>query len=272
MTTSPTTGDTRSDYIFDTAWQAEMERLRALETIWDGYSQQNLDATGLAPGWRCLDVGAGGGSIARWLGERVGDQGHVVATDTDVRFLDAGTSPNLEVRRHDITIDGLESRAYDLVHTRLLLEHLRDHEAALEHMIAALKPGGWLVVEEFDHVSFLPEPQSTTQAHETWSAFLRAFERLAEQWGLDLSYGRRLLSLLTDNGLADVSCEGRSVIERGGTPGRGLLRLSVLSLRGALVATGEMDDASVSTLVALLGDPAFCWQSQVMVAAKGRKP
>ncbi len=173
MTTSQASENTRGKYIFDTAWQAELERLRALETIWDGYSRHNLEATGLATGWRCLEVGAGAGSIARWLCDRVGAQGSVVATDTDVRFLDSAQS-NLEVRRHDITRDELETAAYDLVHTRLLLEHLPQHEVALDRMIAALKPGGWLVIEEFDHVSFLPEPQSTPAAQRTWSAFLRS--------------------------------------------------------------------------------------------------
>ncbi len=80
------------------------------------------------------------------------------------------------------------------------------------------------------------------------------------------------MSLLSQRGLAEVTCEGRSVVERGGVPGRGLLRLSLLSLRAALTGTGEMDDTAVDAMAALLDDPTFCWQSQIMVAARARKP
>jgi hypothetical protein len=62
------------------------------------------------------------------------------------------------------------------------------------------------------------------------------------------------------------------MIERGGATGRGLLRLSVLSLRHALIGTGEMDAFAVDAMAALLDDVNFCWQSQIMVAAKARRP
>ena len=81
-----------------------------------------------------------------------------------------------------------------------------------------------------------------------------------------------MVSLLGQRGLEDVRCEGRTIFERGGVEGRGLLRLSVLSLRQALVATGAIDDAEIDALVALLDDPAFVWQSQIMVTATARKP
>jgi ubiquinone/menaquinone biosynthesis C-methylase UbiE len=95
----------------------------------------------VAEGWHCLEVGAGGGSIATWLCDRVGAAGHVVATDIDPRFLDAVGSPNLEVRRHDIASDPLPEAAFDLVHTRLVLVHLPEREAALRRIVRALKPG-----------------------------------------------------------------------------------------------------------------------------------
>jgi len=145
-------------YVFDNAWQQERPRLDALETIWDAWTFQQLGAVSVSDGWHCAEVGAGGGSVAAWLCRRVGPAGRVVATDLDTRLLDGVEEPNLEVRRHDITAEDLEPGAYDLVHARLLLEHLPAHEQALQRMLAALKPGGWLVVEEFDHGTFMPDP------------------------------------------------------------------------------------------------------------------
>ena len=271
MTTETTGQDQR--YMFDAAWQAEQKRLTALENIWDPYTFSNLAALDLPDDARCLEAGAGSGSVAAWLSKRLGPAGRVIATDLDTRFLQAKAAgmPNIEVRSHDITRDGIEEGAYDLVHCRLLLSHLPAHEAALRRMTAALRPGGWLLVEEFDHVSFLPDPACDAATQIAWNAWLEAFKRLSAVRGLDLPYGRRLPSLLTAQGLVEVHAEGRTLFERGGVEGRDLLLLSIQSLRKSLVGTGAIDDTGVDRMVAMLSDPAFRWQSQIMVAARGRK-
>jgi SAM-dependent methyltransferase len=266
MTNQPST------YVFDNAWQQEQQRLAALSNTWDANTRRNFEALGPLQGLRVLDVGAGGGSVARWLAAAVGPSGHVVATDIDTRFIDAIDAPNFEARRHDIMNDPLEDNAYDIVHCRLVLEHLPAADVALTKMIAALKPGGSLLVEEFDHVSFLPAPDTAPDAQAAWQGFLAAFSAIADTRGLDLTYGRRLRPLLEAQGLQDVTAHGVTTYERGGTEGRGLLLLSVVSMRDLLIATGHMDDASVDRLVSSLQDETFYWSSQVMVAATGRKP
>ncbi len=259
-------------YVFDNAWQQERRRLGALETIWDPWTLRNLEVIGVREGWRCAEIGAGGGSIARWLCRHVGSSGHVLATDLDPRLLESIQGPNLETRRHDITTEDLAPCAYDLVHTRLLLEHLPEHEEALRRMRAALKPGGWLLVEEFDHSTFLPDPGCDPEAGSVWQAWLGAFESLANERGLDLTYGGGLFGRLNRLNLEDVGAEGYMVTERGGSGTRGLLLLSVLKLRDDLIATGQIDGPSIDRLLELLGDPRFRWTSQLMVSAKGRRP
>lgn len=266
MTTQPST------YVFDNAWQQEQQRLDALANTWDANTRRNFEALGSLDGLRVLDAGAGGGSVARWLVEAVAPSGHVVATDIDTRFIDAIEAPNFESRRHDIMNDPLEENAFDVVHCRLVLEHLPAADVALTKMIAALKLGGALLVEEFDHVSFLPAPDAAPDATAAWHAFLAAFAAIAETRGLDLTYGRRLRPLLEAHGLRDVTAMGVTTYERGGTEGRGLLLLSIVSMRDLLIATGHMDATSVDRLVAALQDETFYWSSQVMVAASGRKP
>lgn len=261
-----------STYVFDNAWQQERRRLDALETIWDPWTIRNLNGIGVSEGWRCAEIGAGGGSIARWLAAHVGSTGHVLATDLDTRLLEAIDASNVETRLHDITTEDLEPGAYDLVHARLLLEHLPEHEAALRRMRAALRPGGWLLIEEFDHSTFLPDPGCEPEDWAVWQAWLDAFGALARARGLDLTYGARLFGLLDRLAMEEVAAEGYAVSERGGSEDRGLLLLSVIKLRDTLVATGQIDEIAFERLLALLQDRSFAWTSQLMVSARGRRP
>ncbi|MCI0548920.1 MAG: class I SAM-dependent methyltransferase, partial [Candidatus Rokubacteria bacterium] len=125
---------------------SELERLRLLEARYDAQTIRRLRALGPLAGAHCLEVAAGAGSVARWLAGEVGAGGWVVATDADPRFLGGLVGPNLEVRRHDILTDALPEATYDLVHCRALLLHLGAPQRALERMVAALRPGGWLLV------------------------------------------------------------------------------------------------------------------------------
>jgi ubiquinone/menaquinone biosynthesis C-methylase UbiE len=118
-------------------------RLKAAEDLLDEGTIRVLERVGPAMGWRCLEVGAGGGSIARWLADRVARNGRVVATDINTRDLDAGENAVLEVRQHDIVNDALEDSSFDLVHARLLLEHLRERDRVLQKLVRAVRPG-WL--------------------------------------------------------------------------------------------------------------------------------
>jgi SAM-dependent methyltransferase len=259
-------------YLFDNAWREERKRLKLLEAGWDPVTIGQLQQAGVAAGWRCLEVGAGGGSIAGWLAGKVGPAGHVVATDLDPRFVEVLPNANLEVRNHDIVADDLEVAAFDLVHTRLLLEHLPQREAALDKLVSALKPSGWLVVEEFDHVTFAPEPVSTPDFLDAWSGFAPAFAALANLQGLDLSYGNRLPGELHRRGLVEVTATGHTQAQRGGSPLSEVLVLSLLKMSNGLVATGVTHRQTLERLVGHLRNPASCWTSQLMVSARGRKP
>ncbi|MBV9281043.1 MAG: class I SAM-dependent methyltransferase [Chloroflexi bacterium] len=117
-------GASVAQYAFDQPWEEERQRLVLLEEAHDPVTIRQLEAVEVGKGWRCAEVGAGAGSIARWLAERVGATGRVIALDLDTRFLDAASYTNLEVRRQDIVHDPLEEGAYDLIHARYLLMHL----------------------------------------------------------------------------------------------------------------------------------------------------
>ena len=117
--------------------EAEDERLALLERIFDPLSRRRREL--VQPGWRCLEVGAGRGSMAVWLAEQVGETGEVVATDIDVTYLKQLNLPNLEVRQHNILndpLDALGPGSFDLVCSRLLLFWLAGkQEAAIRRMV-----------------------------------------------------------------------------------------------------------------------------------------
>ena len=140
-----------TSYIFDNAAERETsERFSSLESLHDIHTIGYLKATGVGPGWRCLEIGGGGGSIGQWLADCVGPEGHVLVTDIDPRFLAGFNRDNLEVRIHDVGVDPLPEAAFDLIHTRLVLVHVPQREATIGRLVNALKPGGWLVVEDYD--------------------------------------------------------------------------------------------------------------------------
>ena len=116
----------------------------------DGGTIDLIKRLGLLTGWRCADVGAGGATVARWLAARIRRPGRVVAADADTRSLDRLGCDGLEIRQHDITTGPLEREAYDFVHTRLLLTRVPDRPRTVEHLVASVRPGGWLLAEDYD--------------------------------------------------------------------------------------------------------------------------
>src|SRR5262249_20063454 len=89
------------------AEELERARLDLLERFHDPLSTRLFDSIGVSEGWRCLDVGAGGGSSTRLLAQRVGETGSVVATDLDTRLLEPLAGGSVEVWRHDLVADPL---------------------------------------------------------------------------------------------------------------------------------------------------------------------
>jgi SAM-dependent methyltransferase len=172
---------------------SESTRLRNIQQASDSFTIKHLEATGIGQGWRCLEIGAGGGSIAGWLGDRVGATGSVVATDVDLQRLGDLGAP-VEVRRHDIAREGLESAAYDLVHCRLVLQHLTEPVVVLQKVATAVAPGGWLVVEEGDFG--LLEFAGAAESPRASIVLRDVFTRWAAAGVIDSYLGRRLPGLV----------------------------------------------------------------------------
>jgi SAM-dependent methyltransferase len=263
-----------SEYIYDPSMDSERVRLAALEAALDPGTISILDRIGVAAGWSCLEVGGGGGSVTSWLCDRVGPGGRVVATDLDTRFLDEIDAVNLDVRRHNAVEDDFDRGAYDLVHSRDVLEHIPARLDVLRKKIDALKPGGWLVVEDVD---FAPELHAvgfaTSRSHgRLVSAMMDGLVAMMEQRGIDPLFGRRLPELLVEHGLEDVAGEARAPISNGATDRTTLHKLSLARLGPMMVESGVLAQADLDALVTLLDDPGFVIFGPMHVAAWGRAP
>jgi SAM-dependent methyltransferase len=262
------TGDRQpaSSYVYDQAWAEERARLTALSSIYDPGTFRLLDERGVAPGWSCLEVGAGAGSVTRWLADRVGATGRVVAVDLDPRFIEANDV--IEVRQHDILDGPPEESAFDLVHARAVVEWISDRPGAIANMVAALKPGGVLFLEDVDvETSALGYPPS-----ELRQAAANAFLALSAAGGADLRFGRELRARVEDAGLAEIGSDVRAIVQRGGEATLDFQRLTMKQLAPVMVQHGLLTDDQVADLNRELDDPQMYGYPPLMVAVWGRRP
>jgi ubiquinone/menaquinone biosynthesis C-methylase UbiE len=267
-----------SNYIFDNAGQQAGQRFSSLETLYDPWTIQHLEATGIGAGWQCWEVGGGGGSIAAWLAERSGPSGHVLVTDLDPRFLvesPALAQSQIAIRRHDIGSDPLPEQRFDLIHARLVLIHVPARELVLERMITALKPGGWLVVEDFDTTLIdISYPTADASSAVLFQKVMAAQNRLmaGRSGELSLTWGRSLYRRLRAYGLVNVGMEGYLAIRESRTPGARLVKANFEQIREEAVRAGFLTDEEIGQALALLDDPNFAISASVMFTAWGRRP
>jgi hypothetical protein len=258
-----------SDYLLDNQQPEAATRFDALAQLFNPSTFRHIEALGIAQGWRCWEVGAGGPSVPSWLAACVGPAGHVLATDIDVSRLTAAAESGCDVRRHDVGVEPAPGGGFDLVHARLVLVHVSQRATALAAMISALHPGGWLLVEEADPMMQpLVCPDESGPAQRLANKLKRDFRTLMAQRGVDLSYGRTLPRVLRDAGLVDVEADAFFPITG---PACDLLeQATVAQIRDRLIdarlATDDEIDEHLSNVAAGILDLA----TSPMISAWGR--
>jgi SAM-dependent methyltransferase len=253
--------------------EVEGKRLHALEEMGDPRTRHRLEALGIRPGWRCLEVGAGKGSVARWMAERVGPTGRVVAADINPRFLSATETPCLEIREHDVLERDFEPAHYDLVHCRALLIHLSRPELAIRRMAAAVRPGGWLLMEEGDFGAWGAVDPLYPGATIFERATRAVWETLHRLEVMDVRFGRRLSTLVDQLGWKDADHDARLRISRGGDSVGRFWAVTFSSMRTSpLVEAAAITRDDLDTTLRLLDDPGFAFLGPIPFSAWCRKP
>jgi SAM-dependent methyltransferase len=256
-------------YVFGHDREHTAEQHRWLALAYDPMTTDRLDQAGVAPGWRCLEVGAGGGSVAQWLVRRAGPTGRVVATDIRPEHIPA--TEGLEIVRHDIVRDPLPEAEFDLVHARLVLAHLPERRAVLGRLTRALKPGGVLQLDEFD-ITYTPALLTPDPAaRRLYETFMEAKTRLMAHAGIDIAWARNAAAAMHHTGLVDIDPQPRLELWTADSPGIRLIANQTHNVRDQLRREG-MTDRQLADVRALLAHPGFRASSYPIYSVQGHRP
>jgi SAM-dependent methyltransferase len=260
-----------SNYALDNTQPQTEQRFGSLQACYDPVTTRHLETIGVGDGWRCLEVGGGGGSIARWLSRQVHPTGSVLVTDIEPRWMAGFAEPNVEVRVHDIVNDPLPEAAFDLVHARLVLLHLPGRRRALDSMLRALRPGGWVLLEEFVHPFPLDLRGVAPDATACFERVHEAMVAVIAESGADMDWGRQVYGVLRERGCTEVAAEGFYEVWAGGSTGIRLHAANCDQLAEQIVDSGRADPADLDTFRRLLDDPALTVNSQLLISTRGRR-
>jgi len=255
-------------YLLDNAQPHASRRMQVLARLYDRTTQRALMDAGIQPGWDCLEVGGGGGTIARWMAGQVAPAGSVLCTDIDPRHLGGAALPNLRIERHDIARDALPDARFDLIHARLVLIHIPEREAVLARLVAALKPAGWLLIEDFDVLSMLPDRD--VNPFEVTLATADAMRTYMNRGGVDARSGRLLHGRFRALGLRNVNAEGRVLMFDRLNGGTELMRVNFEQIGADLIAAGLLSRQQLDADLARLDDENYAAPSPVMWTVRGQ--
>ncbi|MBM2614952.1 methyltransferase domain-containing protein [Actinoplanes sp. LDG1-06] len=232
----------------------------------DGLTTRRLSGLGPLAGRRCLEIGAGGGSVAGWL---AGQGAEVTATDINLRHLPP--DPPYRVLRHDLTREPLPPGEWDVIHSRLLLMHLPQRHEILEALIGALAPAGALLIEDFETTygkGVMRAPSETdVAAYEEYHAALVG--KVLPALGNDPTWASRVHATMIDAGLTGVDTEVHARSWPGGSPGAALIVANIVQQRPALLDAG-VSEAVLDRVVELMADPGVVLRGHVVYSTLGR--
>jgi SAM-dependent methyltransferase len=245
-------------------------RFDALSQLFDPVTFRHLAAVGVSAGWACWEVGAGGVSVPTWLAEQVGPSGRVVASDIDTVWMPTDGAA-FEVLQHDVGVEQPPAGGFDLVHARLLLTHVPQRTEALASMVRALRPGGWLLIEDADPaLQPLICPDESGPAEQLANRLRQGFRTLMAGRGAELAFGRTLPRLLRETGLDEVQADAYFPIT---SPACTALEIAtVQQIRDRLVAAGLATEAEIEQHLTNVASGRLDLATAPLISAWGHKP
>ena len=258
--------------------QTERDRLLAQAKQYEATANDLLDRLNIKSGSRAVDIGCGPIGILDLLSHRVGPSGAVVGLEREARFVEMARAEiarrgltNATIVQADGHDTGLEKSSFDLVHERLVMINVTSPATLLREMVSLARPGGTIVLEDVDNVSWLCQP-----AHPSWDVLLKAFHTVFQAGGGDPFVGRKLPVLLHEAGVEDIQV--RVSVE---TPPLGDYRRTHLvslidSVSDKIVAKGVLTKdelkAHREALLRHLGDAKTTVIDKLLVQSWGRRP
>lgn len=168
--------------------QDEWARLTAQHAVW---REGLLACIGPVHGLRIVEVGCGGGDLLAELGP------DAVGVERDPLAVRRARSRGLDVTEGDlehVVFEGL-----DLVVARWVFSFLNNPEDVLEHLRSWLRPGGRLVIQDYDHSALGIWPQRAEVL-----TVIQAFRQAYAARGGDLWVAPKLPRMLLATGFDDI--------------------------------------------------------------------
>jgi ubiquinone/menaquinone biosynthesis C-methylase UbiE len=197
---------------------SELQRLQLQSRVWEPSGRQLLSKLANGTGARVLDVGCGALGWLRILSEWIGPSGTVVGSDIDERLLDAARTflesekiSNVKLVVDDLFDSKLEPRSFDLVHARYVIAPLGRGEEQVASYRELVRPGGSLVLEEWDLGSWHFNPVAPA-AEKLIQLIAKVFTAVGGE------AGRRLPELLRGVGIQEPEIDAHVIALKPGHP------------------------------------------------------
>jgi len=261
--------DDQPRYLLTNAGSETGDRFAGLEVVFDPVTRGHLNRLGLAPGARCLEVGAGSGSIARWMADQVGSSGRVLAVDLDPRWCRREGRMHFEVRALDLVAESIPTGPWDVIHERLVLQHIPERLDVLSRLVDALAPGGVLLLEDFD-TGVVRTVDRSGPDHELIERAAHAFNRLLGTRGGISDFAVDALRILRGHGLEGTGASGYMSIDHGGTGWANVQAANARQVRDGIIGQGITPE-DVDRFLEVLADPDTIVGSSVLISSWGRR-
>ncbi|MFF5289266.1 class I SAM-dependent methyltransferase [Paractinoplanes globisporus] len=264
-----------TNYALDNASAHGAAHLSGLTGLFDEFTCARIAESSRLHGARALEIGAGNGSVARWLADQVGPDGSVIAVDIDVSHIPP--HERLTVSQLDLLEEPLPDGPFDIIHGRCVMTHLPNRATLLPALCERLAPGGTIIVEDFDPFGvdraahLLQAPAAPAGVAELWHRYVHLRQELFHESGTASRFITRIPQLLLEAGFGDVQATTWCRSWRGGEPGSWHARATLEQFRPRLVERGFPDDA-VDVLVRALEDPDFYSAGRPLCSVSGRAP
>lgn len=195
----------------------EYQRLRRQALLWEPTTLRILEEIKITSGFNCLDVGCGPAEVSRLMGEMVGPSGTITGLDTDVKLGQEAfgvLKDTIECSFNFIEgnveeIDTIEGQPFDVTFFRFVLIHLKNPLTAVKKVFNWTKPGGYIVVQEYDFSCWEVYPE-----FDAWKEFKKVWYGVCEKAGRDTRIGLKLPSFFVDAGIGMP--EGTDAVGRSG--------------------------------------------------------
>lgn len=245
------------------------ERCLALDDQLDPISAACLGELGVPePGTRALELGPGRGSILALLSRHVGAEGQVVAIDRDVRQLPVLS--NVEAIEYDLRRGLPVTGPFSLIHARLVLGRLPNRHGLVAQSAAALGPGGWLVIGEFDYAE-PPVIIGAGPAELFGNVIHASMSVLAAQDTMDFAWLSRAREAIRLSGLIRTRLHIHRLVCRGGDPGCAMIAACVRQQHQQLLGTG-LAQRDLQSFYDLLENPQVTVRLWPFACLMGQKP